>query len=88
LDVPTTDLYNCKIVRGRSRYHAVDGLIVIRSAMLSNLIARTQLPEGVVASYHWVISGLAKITVTLLRTSDRNKEAALFKGLRKAGPTR
>jgi hypothetical protein len=30
----------------------MDGLIVIRSVTLSNHIARTLLPEGIVASYH------------------------------------
>jgi hypothetical protein len=35
----------------------MDGLIVIRSVTLSNHIARTRLPEGVVAGYHRVLGG-------------------------------
>jgi hypothetical protein len=35
----------------------MDGLIVIWSVMLSNHIAATQLPEGVVASYHRALRG-------------------------------
>jgi hypothetical protein len=35
----------------------MDGLIVIWSIMLSKHIAATQLPEGVVASYHRALTG-------------------------------
>jgi hypothetical protein len=35
----------------------MDCLIVIRSITLSNHIAKTQLPEGVVASYHQELRG-------------------------------
>jgi hypothetical protein len=35
----------------------MDGLTVIRSVMLSNHIAETQLHEGVVASYHQALGG-------------------------------
>jgi hypothetical protein len=35
----------------------MDGLIVIRSVTLSNHIAKTQLPEGVVVSYHRALGG-------------------------------
>jgi hypothetical protein len=35
----------------------MDGLIVIRSLTLSNHIAKTQLPEGVGASYHRALRG-------------------------------
>jgi hypothetical protein len=35
----------------------MDGLIVIRSVMLSNDIAETQLTEGVVVSYRQALEG-------------------------------
>jgi hypothetical protein len=38
----------------------MDGLIVIRSVMISNHIARTQLPEGVVESYHQALRGCGR----------------------------
>jgi len=41
----------------------MDGLIVIRSVTLSNHIAETQLPEGVVVSYYRAQGRVAEITL-------------------------
>jgi hypothetical protein len=44
----------------------MDGLIVIRSVTLSNHIAETQVPEGVVVSYHRALGGRGRTnTITL-----------------------
>jgi len=59
----------------------MDGLILIRSVTLSNHIARTQLPEGVVASYHRALKGVAVIALSHLRRSEGYKEPALVKGI-------
>jgi hypothetical protein len=43
----------------------MDGLIVIRNVTLSNHIAKTQQPEGVVVSYYRAIRGRSRnITIT------------------------
>jgi len=42
----------------------MDGLIVIRSVTLSNHIAETQLPEGVVVSYYQAQGSVAEITLS------------------------
>jgi len=55
----------------------MDGLIHIRSITLSNHIARTQLPEGVVASYHRALKGVAAIALLHLRKSEGYKGPAL-----------
>jgi len=60
----------------------MDGLILIRSVLLSNHVARTQLPEGVVASYHRALRVMAKIALSHLRKSEGYKEPALVEGMR------
>jgi len=59
----------------------MDGLIVSRSVTLSNHIAVTQLPEGVVASYYRALMGVAAIALSHLRKSEGYKEPALVKGI-------
>jgi hypothetical protein len=61
----------------------MDGLIVIRSITLSNLIAETRLPEGVVAKVvTWALRSVAEITLSHLRKKDGYKEPALVEGIR------
>jgi len=60
----------------------MDGLILIRSITLSNHIAGTQFPEGVVARYHWTLRGVAAISLSPLRKGTGYKEPALFKEIR------
>jgi hypothetical protein len=64
----------------------MDGLILIRSVMLSNHIARTRLPEGVMASCHWVLRGEAEITLSHLRKSEGYTEPALLEVMREQHP--
>jgi hypothetical protein len=52
----------------------MDGQIVIWSVTVSNQVARTRLLEGVVASYHPALRGMAEITLTHLRMSMGYKE--------------
>jgi hypothetical protein len=66
----------------------MDGLILIRSVMLSNHVARTRLPEGVMASYHWALRGIAKIALSHLRKSEVYNEPALVRGISGARYTR
>jgi len=49
----------------------MDGLIVVRSVMLSNHIAETQIPEGVVVSYYRAQGGVAEITLSHRRKRTR-----------------
>jgi hypothetical protein len=60
----------------------MDGLIVIRSLMHSNLIAEMLLPEGVVASYHRALRGVAEITLSHLRKNRGHKEPVVVEGMR------
>jgi hypothetical protein len=61
----------------------MDGLIVIRSVMLSNHIAKTQLPEGVVAKVITrVLRSMAKIMLSHLKKNDGYKEPVLAEGIR------
>jgi hypothetical protein len=54
--------------------------------MRSNHIARTRLPEGVMASCHWVLRGEAEITLSHLRKSEGYAEPALLEGMREQHP--
>jgi hypothetical protein len=66
----------------------MDGLILIRSVTLSNHIARTQQPEGVVASYHRALWGVAEIALSHLRKSESYKQPALVEGIEERSSTR
>jgi hypothetical protein len=55
----------------------MDGLILIRSIMLSNHVARKQLPEGVMASDHRALRGMAEVALSHLRKSEGYKEQGL-----------
>jgi len=48
----------------------MDALIVIRSVMLSNHVARMRLPGGVVASYYRALRGVAGIALSHLRKNE------------------
>jgi len=62
----------------------MDDLILVRSVMLSNHIARARLPEGILASYHRVLRGMAEIALSHLRKSEVYNEPALVRGIRGA----
>jgi hypothetical protein len=49
----------------------MDGLIVIRSITLSNHIAKTQLPEGVVAGYHRALGGRGQDNAITSKKEER-----------------
>jgi len=66
----------------------MDGLIIIRSLTLSNHIAETRLPEGVVASYHQAQRGVAEIVLSHIRKHGGYKEPALVEGMIGASSTR
>jgi len=59
----------------------MDGLILIRSIILSNHIARMRLPGGVMATYHRALRGVAKIALSHLRKNRGYKEPALVDGI-------
>jgi hypothetical protein len=50
----------------------MDGLIIIRSTVLSYHIARTRILEGVVASYFWALRGHGRDNAI---TSNRRERA-------------
>jgi hypothetical protein len=54
----------------------------MRRITLSNHIARTRLPESVVASYYGELRGVAEITLSHQRNSEGYKEPVLDQGLR------
>jgi hypothetical protein len=60
----------------------MDGLMLIRSVTLSNHIARTGLPGGVVASYFRALWGVAEITLSHLRKIKGYKEPVSLDGIR------
>ena len=60
----------------------MDGLILIRSVTLSNHVARTRLPDGVVASYHRALGGAGEIVLSHLRRNEGYKEPAVVEGIR------
>jgi hypothetical protein len=59
----------------------MDGLIVIWSIMLSNHIAATQLPEGVVASYHRALTGRGRGNAITPKAEKGYKEPTLVEGI-------
>jgi len=59
----------------------MDGLIHIRSVTLSNHIARMRLTEGIVASYHRALKGVATIALSHLRKSEGYNEPVLVEGI-------
>jgi len=60
----------------------MDGLIVIWSPTLSNRIAGTQQPEGVMASYHQAQKGVAATMLSRKWKNNGYNEPAKFKGIR------
>jgi hypothetical protein len=62
----------------------MDGLIVIRSVTLSNYIAKTRRPEGVMISYCQALRGVVEITLSHLGKNEGNKEPALVEGMRRS----
>jgi hypothetical protein len=66
----------------------MDGLILVRSVMLSNHVARTRLPEGIMASFHRALRGMAEIALSHLRRGEVYNEPALVRGIRGARFTR
>jgi hypothetical protein len=60
----------------------MDGLIVIRSVTLSNNIARTPFPEGVVASNHQASGGHGRDNAITREEEKSYKDEALVGGLK------
>jgi hypothetical protein len=66
----------------------MESLILIRRVMLSNQIAGTRQPEGILARYHRAPRSMAEITLSHLRKKDCYKERVLSGGIRTSAPTR
>jgi hypothetical protein len=60
----------------------MDHLIVIRSVTLSNHIARTRNPQGVMASYHRVSGGCGRDNAITPEEEKSYKDQALVGGLK------